>query len=37
MRHYPQPVRDRKIRFALVGCGRIANNHMEAVRKHAER
>ena len=36
MRHYPQPVRDRKIRFALVGCGRIANNHMEAVRKHAE-
>jgi UDP-N-acetyl-2-amino-2-deoxyglucuronate dehydrogenase len=27
---------DRKIRFALVGCGRIAQNHFEAIRRHAE-
>lgn len=31
------PVTDRKIRFALVGCGRIAANHFEAIRAHAER
>lgn len=37
MHNYPPPVRDRKLRFALVGCGRIAKNHMEAMRKHAER
>jgi len=34
--HRP-PVRDRKVRFALVGCGRIANNHFEAVAQHGER
>lgn len=34
--HRP-PVTQRKVRFALVGCGRIANNHMEAVRKHGDR
>jgi UDP-N-acetyl-2-amino-2-deoxyglucuronate dehydrogenase len=28
------PITDRKIRFALVGCGRIAQNHIEALRKH---
>jgi UDP-N-acetyl-2-amino-2-deoxyglucuronate dehydrogenase len=28
---------DRKIRFALVGCGRIAANHFEAVKVHADR
>ena len=33
---YP-PINDRKIRFALVGCGRIAQNHFDAIRKHAER
>ncbi|MBB5204504.1 UDP-N-acetyl-2-amino-2-deoxyglucuronate dehydrogenase [Inhella inkyongensis] len=27
----------RKIRFALVGCGRIAANHLEALSRHAER
>ena len=27
----------RKVRFALVGCGRIAQNHFEALRRHAER
>ena len=37
MLHYPPPILDRKIRFALVGCGRIARNHMNALRDHAER
>jgi UDP-N-acetyl-2-amino-2-deoxyglucuronate dehydrogenase len=37
MRHYPAPIHDRKIRFALVGCGRIASNHFEALRKHQDR
>ena len=27
----------RKIRFGLVGCGRIAQNHFEAIRAHAAR
>jgi UDP-N-acetyl-2-amino-2-deoxyglucuronate dehydrogenase len=31
------PVLDRKLRFALVGCGRIAGNHMEAMARHADR
>ncbi len=30
------PISDRKIRFALVGCGRIAQNHFEALRQHAD-
>src|SRR5919198_6614754 len=30
-------VRDRKIRFALVGCGRISANHFEALERHADR
>lgn len=30
-------VTDRKIRFALVGCGRIAQNHFAALQKHADR
>jgi UDP-N-acetyl-2-amino-2-deoxyglucuronate dehydrogenase len=29
------PISDRRIRFALVGCGRIAQNHFEAIRQHA--
>jgi UDP-N-acetyl-2-amino-2-deoxyglucuronate dehydrogenase len=37
MRHFAPPVRDRRIRFALVGCGRIAANHFAAIEKHAER
>lgn len=32
-----RPVADRKIRFALVGCGRIAANHIGAIQAHAER
>ncbi len=31
------PILDRKIRFALVGCGRISANHVEALRQHSER
>ena len=31
------PVVDRKVRFALAGCGRIAANHFDALAKHAER
>ena len=34
--HRPS-ITDRKVRFALVGCGRIANNHFEAVKTHAAR
>ncbi|MEO5696230.1 MAG: Gfo/Idh/MocA family oxidoreductase [Burkholderiaceae bacterium] len=30
------PVTDRKVRFALVGCGRIAGSHFDAVRAHAQ-
>lgn len=30
-------VSGRKVRFALVGCGRIAQNHVEAIRKHSDR
>ncbi|HEU5295324.1 MAG TPA: Gfo/Idh/MocA family oxidoreductase [Burkholderiaceae bacterium] len=31
------PITDRKLRFALVGCGRIAANHVEAIKQHAQR
>jgi UDP-N-acetyl-2-amino-2-deoxyglucuronate dehydrogenase len=31
------PLVDRKIRFALVGCGRIAKNHFAAIKAHRER
>ena len=30
-------INDRKVRFALLGCGRIANNHFEAIRTHDDR
>ncbi|HET7603667.1 MAG TPA: Gfo/Idh/MocA family oxidoreductase [Gemmatimonadales bacterium] len=30
-------ITDRKIRFAVVGCGRISANHFGALEKHAER
>ena len=33
----PFPITDRPIRFALVGCGRISANHIEALRQHAGR
>ena len=35
MYHYP-PITDRKIRLALVGCGRIATNHFGAIEQHAD-
>jgi UDP-N-acetyl-2-amino-2-deoxyglucuronate dehydrogenase len=31
-----KPVTDRKIRFALAGCGRIAANHIGAIHAHRE-
>ncbi len=31
------PIIDRPIRFALVGCGRISKNHIDALRMHAAR
>lgn len=37
MRSYAAPITDRKIRFAIVGCGRIAQNHFAAIAQHAER
>ena len=30
------PISNRKIRLALVGCGRIAANHFDAIEKHAD-
>lgn len=30
-------IRDRKIRFAIVGCGRIASNHFGALEQHESR
>lgn len=37
MRQFPPSITDRKIRFALVGCGRIAKNHFGAIKQHADR
>jgi UDP-N-acetyl-2-amino-2-deoxyglucuronate dehydrogenase len=34
---YPAPITDRKIRFALAGCGRISANHFGALEKHSAR
>ena len=31
----PQPITHRKIRLALIGCGRIAANHFGAIAIHA--
>jgi UDP-N-acetyl-2-amino-2-deoxyglucuronate dehydrogenase len=36
MYNYPL-ITERKIRLALVGCGRIADNHFGAIEKHADR
>jgi UDP-N-acetyl-2-amino-2-deoxyglucuronate dehydrogenase len=33
----PYPITDRPIRFALVGCGRISANHLQALKQHAGR
>lgn len=37
MHTFTPAVLDRKIRFALVGCGRIAANHFNAIGEHASR
>jgi UDP-N-acetyl-2-amino-2-deoxyglucuronate dehydrogenase len=37
MATFAPPVTDRKIRFALVGCGRISKNHTDALASHADR
>jgi len=31
------PITDRKVRFAIIGCGRIAQNHFESINKHSGR
>lgn len=36
MRHSLPPIRNRKIRFAIVGCGRIAKNHFDAIQSYAD-
>ena len=33
----PLPITSRPLRFALVGCGRISANHIDALRQHAGR
>ena len=35
--HFASPITDGKVRFALVGCGRIAQNHFAAMEKHGDR
>ena len=30
-------IKDRKIRIAIVGCGRISKNHFGSIKQHAER
>lgn len=37
MDRYPPPILDRRIRFGLVGCGRIAKSHFDALDRHRER
>jgi len=37
MRKFASPIVDRPIRFAVVGCGRIAQNHIAAIAKHGDR
>jgi UDP-N-acetyl-2-amino-2-deoxyglucuronate dehydrogenase len=36
MHHAPAVISDRKLRFALVGCGRIAQTHIAALAQHAQ-
>lgn len=37
MLEYPASITDRKIKFALTGCGRIAQNHFAAIKQHHNR
>lgn len=34
--HMYDIIKDRKIKVAIVGCGRIANNHFGSIEKHQE-
>jgi len=34
--HQYQPISGRRIRFAIVGCGRISKNHFESLKKHGD-
>ena len=34
--HAFPPITGRRIRFALVGCGRISKNHIESLKKHSK-
>lgn len=36
MHTYPEAILNRKIRFALVGCGRISKNHFDSIKQHAD-
>jgi len=36
MHQHRPPIKDRKIRFALAGCGRISSNHFDALGTHHE-
>ena len=36
MNIHPKPITGRKIRFALVGCGSIANRHFSALKQHGD-
>jgi UDP-N-acetyl-2-amino-2-deoxyglucuronate dehydrogenase len=33
----PWVITDRKIKVALVGCGRVSNNHLDAITKHQDK
>ena len=37
MLEFPSAISDRKIKFAIVGCGRIARNHFAAIKQHHNR
>jgi UDP-N-acetyl-2-amino-2-deoxyglucuronate dehydrogenase len=37
MHPFRPPVVDRRVRFALAGCGQVAASHFEAIRRHAGR
>lgn len=35
--HTPWIIKDRKINIAVVGCGRIAENHLQSIAQHSDR
>lgn len=37
MIRFKPPITSRRVRFALVGCGRIAQNHFTALEAHRDR